>query len=46
MVSNNSPLFVFCRYQIKCKSVSNNSPRYKQNAKHNDIGPAAMITNQ
>ncbi|EBF9109363.1 hypothetical protein FH880_10995 [Salmonella enterica] len=30
LVSNNSPLFVFCRYQIKCKSVSNNSPRYKQ----------------
>lgn len=28
LVSNNSPLLVFYRYQIKCKSVSNNSPRY------------------
>lgn len=28
LVSNNSPLLAFHRYQIKCKSVSNNSPRF------------------
>lgn len=28
LVSNVSPLLIFCRYQMKCKSVSNVSPRY------------------
>lgn len=28
LVSNVSPLLIFCRYQMKCKSVSNLSPRY------------------
>lgn len=36
LVSNNSPLLVFYRYQIKCKSVSNNSPRYTLPAKASD----------
>lgn len=30
LVSNVSPLLIFCRYQMKCKSVSNVSPRYKR----------------
>lgn len=32
LVSNVSPLLIFCRYQMKCKSVSNVSPRYKLHA--------------
>lgn len=32
LVSNVSPLLIFCRYQMKCKSVSNVSPRYSKHA--------------
>lgn len=36
LVSNVSPLLIFCRYQMKCKSVSNVSPRYTRRKKFSE----------
>ncbi|EBJ9969418.1 hypothetical protein D2V71_05270 [Salmonella enterica] len=38
LVSNISPLLIFCRYQMKCKSVSNVSPRYMNKPKNKEYG--------
>lgn len=38
LVSNVSPLLIFCRYQMKCKSVSNVSPRYNPKTAVNVVG--------
>lgn len=44
LVSNVSPLLIFCRYQMKCKSVSNVSPRYICRERFSQIGRA--LTNK